>query len=108
VLTGDAVDTDALRPVAGSGLAPVDVWRMADVHAGLAATLGARPDEAWLVRPDAHVAAVVDGTRPEALADALRRLLCNTAESAGVLEDPRHVMETNLAKRTTVRQMRSF
>jgi 3-(3-hydroxy-phenyl)propionate hydroxylase len=79
VLTGDAAATGALRRMADSTSAPVDVWRMVDLNADLAATLGARPHEAWLVRPDAHVAAVVDGTRLAAVADALGRLLSTTA-----------------------------
>jgi 3-(3-hydroxy-phenyl)propionate hydroxylase len=88
VLTGDAVATGALRRVADSTSAPVDVWRMADVDAGLAATLGARPDEAWLVRPDAYVAAVVDGTRPAAVADALGRLLSTTVPGHRLMAHP--------------------
>jgi len=58
LLAGDAVDLDALHAVAAGAAAPVAVWRMAALDPGLAAMLGARPEEVWLVRPDGHVAAV--------------------------------------------------
>jgi pentachlorophenol monooxygenase/3-(3-hydroxy-phenyl)propionate hydroxylase len=35
--------------------------------------LGARPGEAWLVRPDAYVAAVLDRPAPDDVTAAVRR-----------------------------------
>lgn len=78
LLAGDAVDVQALRSAVAAAPAPVAQWRMADLAVGLADMLGARPDEAWLLRPDAHVAAVVDGTTTEPTAQAVRRLLGTT------------------------------
>jgi 2-polyprenyl-6-methoxyphenol hydroxylase-like FAD-dependent oxidoreductase len=52
---------------------PIAVRRMRDLDPGptLREALGARPDEAWLLRPDAHVAAVV--TTPADLTRAVAR-----------------------------------
>ena len=54
---------------------PVAVHRIRDLDAGptLREALGARPDETWVLRPDAHVAAVV--TSPADLARAVARAL---------------------------------
>jgi 3-(3-hydroxy-phenyl)propionate hydroxylase len=41
----------------------------------LAAILGAQPGEAWVVRPDGHIAAVVPAARRATLAGAIRRVL---------------------------------
>jgi pentachlorophenol monooxygenase/3-(3-hydroxy-phenyl)propionate hydroxylase len=41
----------------------------------LAEALGSRPGEVWVVRPDAHVAAVVPAGRPADLRAALERAL---------------------------------
>ncbi|MFI6521519.1 FAD-dependent monooxygenase [Spirillospora sp. NPDC050679] len=57
--------------------APVTVLRTADLDpsGGLAASLDVRPGEAWLVRPDAHLAAVLPRPEPAAAVAALRRAL---------------------------------
>jgi 2-polyprenyl-6-methoxyphenol hydroxylase-like FAD-dependent oxidoreductase len=70
VLLGD--DFPAPTPVPGPAIA---VHRMRDLDPGptLREVLGARPDEAWLLRPDAHVAAVV--TSPADLSRAVARAL---------------------------------
>jgi hypothetical protein len=62
---------------------PVAVYRMRDLDPGptLREALGARPDEAWLLRPDAHVAAVV--TSPADLARAVARALALPPSAAG-------------------------
>jgi hypothetical protein len=41
----------------------------------LRSALGARPDEVWIVRPDAHVAAVLHGADASNVDRALRRSL---------------------------------
>jgi 3-(3-hydroxy-phenyl)propionate hydroxylase len=53
--------------------APVTVLGLEGI--GLATSLGAVPGEAWLIRPDAHIAAVLPGATPERLAAAIRRSL---------------------------------
>ncbi|WP_138761051.1 FAD-dependent monooxygenase, partial [Modestobacter altitudinis] len=54
---------------------PVAVHRIGDLDASsaLREALGARPDETWVLRPDAHVAAVL--TRSADVAPAIARLL---------------------------------
>jgi pentachlorophenol monooxygenase/3-(3-hydroxy-phenyl)propionate hydroxylase len=46
-----------------------------DRAGALAPALGAEPGEAWLIRPDAHIAAVLPAATPERLATAVRRAL---------------------------------
>jgi hypothetical protein len=57
---------------------PVAVHRIRDLDDGptLRDALGARPDEIWVLRPDAHVAAVLTNTRD--VAPAVARLLGRT------------------------------
>lgn len=74
VLVGDDADVATL-PQALTGTAPVDVRRMRDLDEGLAEILGARPDEAWLLRTDVHVAAVVPAACAEQTVQAVRRLV---------------------------------
>jgi 2-polyprenyl-6-methoxyphenol hydroxylase-like FAD-dependent oxidoreductase len=46
-----------------------------DLDPALAGILGADPGDAWLIRPDAYIAAVLPGATPERLAGAVRRAL---------------------------------
>jgi hypothetical protein len=72
VLLGD----DAVAPdLTGLGDLPVSVHRIGDLDPGglLAEALGARSGELWVLRPDAHVAAVL--TRSSDVAPAVARLL---------------------------------
>ena len=55
--------------------APVAVHSMAELSTELAVTVDARPREAWLVRPDGHVAAVVDAAETATLTRAIHRCL---------------------------------
>ena len=57
---------------------PVNVHRMSDLDPSglLREALGARPDEVWVLRPDAHIAAVL--TDPAEVAPAVARLLART------------------------------
>ena len=68
------------RDVDAPGAPGVAVHRIDDLDAGglLTAALGARPDELWLLRPDAHVAAVL--TDPADLPAALARITTRTLE----------------------------
>ncbi len=73
VLAGADLDTQELAAsLAGLGC-PVRVLALveADPDGQVAAALGAKPDEAWVLRPDAHIAAVV--TDPTQLEAAVRR-----------------------------------
>jgi len=56
---------------------PISVHRIHDLDPGsaLCEALGARPDEIWVLRPDAHVAAVL--TRPADVVPAVARLLAH-------------------------------
>jgi hypothetical protein len=74
VLVGDDAALPEL-PEALPGDLPVTVQRIRDVDAEhiLRDALGARPDEIWVLRPDAHVSAVI--TRPADVAPAVARLL---------------------------------
>ena len=75
LLLGDDVAPGGFERILSSTPAEVDVRRMSDLTPELAETLGARPGEVWLVRPDAHVAAVVPDGSVQATERALRRLL---------------------------------
>ncbi|NUU21808.1 MAG: pentachlorophenol monooxygenase, partial [Streptomycetaceae bacterium] len=57
--------------------APVTTLPIAaiDIDDALHATLAAVPGEAWLIRPDAHIAAVLPAARPEDVTAAVRRAL---------------------------------
>jgi hypothetical protein len=74
VLLADSAP-DVVIPTAG---APVAVHRIADLDPSGALTgiLGARAGEIWLLRPDAHVAAVL--TDPAQLPAALARVTART------------------------------
>jgi len=68
VLTADLAAARAAAPAVG---APVDVRELRP--GGIATALGARSGETWILRPDAHVVAVLDQTTPDTVAHALRR-----------------------------------
>ncbi|ANY05824.1 FAD-dependent monooxygenase [Pseudonocardia sp. HH130630-07] len=63
------------RSAAAAEPAPVRVLDLgpADPDGTLTRTLGARPGEVWVVRPDAHVAAVLDRPGPAEVTAALAR-----------------------------------
>ncbi|MGY1653502.1 FAD-dependent monooxygenase [Geodermatophilus sp. SYSU D01119] len=69
------VGHDAEVPGLPTGDLPVAVHRIADLDSSglLAEALGARPGETWVLRPDAHVAAVL--ARVSDVAPAVARLL---------------------------------
>ncbi|SNR23677.1 hypothetical protein [Blastococcus mobilis] len=74
VLVGDEAPHPRL-PEALPGDLPIAVHRIADLDGGptLPNALGARPDEIWVLRPDAYVAAVLP--RVADVAPAVARLL---------------------------------
>ncbi len=76
LLAGPDLDGSWLRDAAASATpAPVRVLSLAsiDVDGAVVESLGARPAEVWVVRPDAHIAAVLDGPTPGEVAAAVRR-----------------------------------
>ncbi|MEV0593588.1 hypothetical protein [Nonomuraea cavernae] len=69
--------------------APLAVRELAtmDGTGGLADELGVRPDEAWLIRPDAHIAAIIPHAGPEPVAAAVHRASrCTLDRVVGGLE----------------------
>jgi len=73
---GASVDIPVRTP------APVRVAAMTSLSAQLPGVLGARAGEWWLIRPDAHVAAVI--AEESLLPDALHRTLCREITSSVV------------------------
>ncbi|MBW0114796.1 FAD-dependent monooxygenase [Pseudonocardia abyssalis] len=78
LLTADAVPGAAEEAVGAGG--PVRVLALPDVDPDgtLGAALAARPGEVWVVRPDAHVAAVLVHPTAEQIAAALHRAAART------------------------------
>jgi pentachlorophenol monooxygenase/3-(3-hydroxy-phenyl)propionate hydroxylase len=77
-LACERADVDrAASALDGAVGAPTRILRLPDIdrHGILRQALGARPREIWLVRPDGHVAAVVDGGHEAQLRAAARRAL---------------------------------
>jgi len=69
----DGVDPDDVADrIRAVTAAPSSAYAMASLNEDLAGMLDARPGEVWLVRPDAHVAAVVETGEVER---AVRRIL---------------------------------
>ncbi|MEV0197715.1 FAD-dependent monooxygenase [Nonomuraea sp. NPDC050691] len=78
VLFTEGCDREPLAAAARAAVrAPVTVVALEEVDPGgdVRKALEARPCEAWLVRPDAHIAAVLTAPDPAALARAARRSL---------------------------------
>ncbi len=73
VLTGADVDGQAAAAALAGLPCPLRVLSLADADPDgeVAGALNAKPDEAWVLRPDAHIAAVV--TDPAQLEAAVRR-----------------------------------
>jgi pentachlorophenol monooxygenase/3-(3-hydroxy-phenyl)propionate hydroxylase len=77
-LTAEGIDAGAVAAaIQDATAAPVRVHAIAEADAEglLAAALGARPGEVWVIRPDGHVAGVVPGADTGALRAATRRCL---------------------------------
>lgn len=81
LLTGDRVDVDATTRVAtATTTADIRVYAIADIDStgALARVLRPRPDDVWVIRPDAYIAAVVASDGPAELPAALRRAIGQT------------------------------
>jgi 2-polyprenyl-6-methoxyphenol hydroxylase-like FAD-dependent oxidoreductase len=84
-LTTDGVDVGAVAvAMKEATAAPSRVLRLADLDTdgALAAAMAPRPREAWIVRPDGHLAAVVPDPSQPAVAAATRRAVGNAGDSA--------------------------
>ncbi|MGW0195166.1 FAD-dependent monooxygenase [Nonomuraea sp. NPDC003201] len=78
VLLGDMCDSRLFAQVLGKVItAPLAVRGLAEMDGtgSLAERLGAGPDEAWLIRPDSHIAAIIPHAGPDSMVDAVRRVL---------------------------------
>jgi len=71
LLTGGGADVAAAREAAAATPGPVRVVGLDEID--LAGTLGAHPDEVWVVRPDAHIAAVLGNPTHHEIRAALAR-----------------------------------
>jgi pentachlorophenol monooxygenase/3-(3-hydroxy-phenyl)propionate hydroxylase len=84
-LTADGVDVGEVEAIlASSTSAPTRVQSIGELDAQglLAAALDPQPGDVWLVRPDGHVAAVVEGADREALRAAVWRALASPVMSS--------------------------
>ena len=82
LLSTDGVDEAAVRDAAGAGPGPVRVLALADIdpEGTLDAALAARPGEVWIIRPDAHIAAVLARPSTEEITAALHRAAAQSAD----------------------------
>jgi pentachlorophenol monooxygenase/3-(3-hydroxy-phenyl)propionate hydroxylase len=89
LLTGPEVDTEAVRRTALDAItSPLRIHRLEDVDATglLGRALRPSPCDVWIIRPDSHISAVVDGADPRALREALRNTIAAPgSEAARVL-----------------------
>jgi len=85
LLTTPGADLSAVAAAARSAPGPVRVLDLTGIDPGgvLARALAAQPAEVWVVRPDAHVAAVVIGPQPVELVRALRRSVAAPVPATG-------------------------
>ena len=75
LLTADGVRSAAVREAAASACGPVRVLALSDLDTDgtLGTALSARPGEVWIIRPDAHIAAVLTDPTPAEITAALQR-----------------------------------
>jgi 3-(3-hydroxy-phenyl)propionate hydroxylase len=83
LLAAPGADLDAAHGAASRVRAPVRVLELAAIDAtgALAEAVGARPGEVWVIRPDAHVAAVLADADAATIEGALRRALADRKDS---------------------------
>ncbi len=90
LLAGDRVEVTELAAAAERAAAgPVRVIRLNDIdtEAIIAPALGMGPREVWVVRPDAHVAAVLDEPGVDAVVAAVRRTTGHRPTGAEAVAD---------------------
>jgi len=84
LLVGSAVELAAVQGAAAAAPGPVRVLVLDEIDPDgiLTASTAARPDEVWIVRPDAHVAAVLSGPTHDDVTSALARAVGATTSRA--------------------------
>jgi 3-(3-hydroxy-phenyl)propionate hydroxylase len=87
LLAGREADTGAVRTAAAATPGPVRVLTLDEIDADetLAGTLTAEPDEVWIIRPDAHVAAVLGNPTHHDIRAALARATTREENDHGLL-----------------------
>jgi 3-(3-hydroxy-phenyl)propionate hydroxylase len=85
LLTAGAVDAVAVRDAAGAVPGPVRVLALAELDPDgiLTEALDAHPGEVWVVRPDAHIAAVLTDPTIEEITAALHRAAAHPVTEGG-------------------------
>jgi 3-(3-hydroxy-phenyl)propionate hydroxylase len=86
LLTTEGVDPGVIADTVDEcTAAPHSVLRLADidVDGAVETALAARPREAWLIRPDGHVAAVLTDPTPSEVCTAVRRMIGADVAVAG-------------------------
>jgi pentachlorophenol monooxygenase/3-(3-hydroxy-phenyl)propionate hydroxylase len=79
LIAAEGVDAGTVLATAREATsAPVRLLRLADIDTTGVQALAAKPGELWIVRPDAHIAAILTSPRPVVVRDALRRALAST------------------------------
>jgi 3-(3-hydroxy-phenyl)propionate hydroxylase len=75
LLTTAGVDDGAVRDAVAAAAGPVRVLALPeiDVDGTLSTALAGRPDEVWIIRPDAHIAAVLAAPAADEITAALHR-----------------------------------
>jgi 3-(3-hydroxy-phenyl)propionate hydroxylase len=84
LVVGEELDTAVVRAAAGDAMpGPLGVFGFGELDAtgALAEALRARQDEVWVIRPDAHVAAVLHRPTRRDVVDAVRRAVGEPARS---------------------------
>jgi pentachlorophenol monooxygenase/3-(3-hydroxy-phenyl)propionate hydroxylase len=83
LLVAPGAELAAAQRAAEAVRAPVRVLELAatDADGALTEALAARPGEVWVLRPDAHVAAVLEDPTSVTIEAALRRALGDREES---------------------------
>ena len=83
LLAADGVELSVVRAAAGRTAGPIRALALADVDpdARLGRALDARPAEVWIVRPDAHIAAVLVNPTVTDVSAALDRAVAKPKES---------------------------
>lgn len=77
LLLGDDIKFDDIKTTFQQTQIPVNIYKLRDIELGspVLDVLGARPDEVWIIRPDAHIAAITKLPLPTKLDEIIGPLL---------------------------------
>ena len=81
LLCGSAIDIRRVREAVQAGPAPVHVHSLDELDHDLGRALGMAPDEVWLVRPDAHIAACLTSVATDDIRATVDRTLGSAANA---------------------------